>query len=90
MSGRREPDRTCVGCREKAPKRVLLRVARTAGGVLVDPAGKLPGRGTYVHRRSECVEAAARRGALSRALRAGLDAGEAARLKTEIERELTG
>ena len=56
----------------------------------MDPAGKLPGRGAYVHREAQCVEAALKRKAFERALRASLDAGEAARLKTGIERELTG
>ena len=34
------PERTCVGCRVKAPKAELLRVVRLAGGeVAVDPTG---------------------------------------------------
>jgi predicted RNA-binding protein YlxR (DUF448 family) len=84
----REPERTCVGCRDKAAKRVLLRVARTPEGVRVDPEGKLPGRGVYVHRELACVEAASKRGAFGRALRAGLSAEEAARLRADIEGEL--
>ena len=90
MQTRREPERTCVGCRARSSKPDLLRVARTPEGVRVDPAGKLPGRGAYVHREAQCVEAALKRKAFERALRASLDAGEAARLKTGIERELTG
>lgn len=45
------PLRTCVVCREKRPKRELLRVVRTPEGeVLVDETGKLNGRGGYVCR----------------------------------------
>ncbi len=41
--------RTCVVCREKRPKRELLRVVRTPGGeVMVDAGGRLDGRGGYV------------------------------------------
>lgn len=41
--------RTCVVCREKRPKRDLLRVVRTPEGeVKVDPGGRLNGRGGYV------------------------------------------
>lgn len=90
MRPKREPERTCVGCRAKAAKRMLLRVARTPEGVRVDPEGKLPGRGVYVHRELGCVEAAWKRGGFGRALRASLDAEEAARLRADIERELAG
>ncbi len=87
MGTRREPERTCVGCRGKAEKRVLLRVVRGPdGGVRVDPGGSAAGRGAYVHPDPECVALATRRGALARALRASLPADEAARLKVDIER----
>jgi hypothetical protein len=83
------PERTCVGCRGKAPKGALVRVVRTpAGEVRVDPAGTEPGRGAYVHRDTACVDRALARGGLWRALRAGLDADGAARLRREIEGEL--
>ncbi|HEX9716935.1 MAG TPA: YlxR family protein [Actinomycetota bacterium] len=84
-----EPERTCVGCREKAGKRGLLRVVRSPDGVVrVDAVGKAPGRGAYVHRDTSCLEAALRRGALARALRTGLGPDEAARLRIAIEREV--
>ena len=83
-----EPERSCVGCRERAPKADLLRIARTPGGVRVDPTGTAPGRGAYVHRAAGCVNAALRRGAIARALRTGLSQGELARLATEIEEAL--
>lgn len=86
MSGRREPERTCAGCRERAPKRHLLRVARAPDGkISVDPAGRAPGRGAYVHRNAECVDLALRRGALARALEAGPGPEELARLRSDIE-----
>jgi uncharacterized protein len=83
-----EPERSCVGCRERAPKADLLRIARTSEGVRVDPMGSAPGRGAYVHRTAGCVNAALRRGAIARALRTGLSQGELARLATEIEEAL--
>jgi uncharacterized protein len=84
----REPERSCVGCRGRAPKAELLRVAGTSAGVRVDPAGTAPGRGAYVHRDRACVTAALRRGALARALRRGLDQEELARLRKDIEEAL--
>jgi hypothetical protein len=80
------PVRTCVGCRGRAPKRELLRlVVDPDGAIRVDPSGRAQGRGAYVHRDAGCAEAALRRGALARALRAGAPAQGAATLRTQIE-----
>jgi predicted RNA-binding protein YlxR (DUF448 family) len=89
VRARREPERTCVGCRGRSAKGALIRVVRRSDGtVAVDPEGRAPGRGAYVHADPVCVEAAVRHGALARALRAGLGAGEVARLQAAIEREV--
>lgn len=45
---RKIPMRTCVVTREKLPKRELIRVVRTVDGVIVDPTGKVNGRGAYL------------------------------------------
>ena len=86
----REPVRTCVGCRTRAARSQLLRIARTPGGVEPDPLGRVPGRGAYVHRDAGCVRHALRKGALARALRTGLDQGELARLEGRIEEVVQG
>jgi predicted RNA-binding protein YlxR (DUF448 family) len=50
------PMRTCIGCRQVAGKRELLRIVRTPEGqVVADPTGKKAGRGTYVHKQHECL-----------------------------------
>lgn len=49
MKSRHVPMRTCVICRQKRPKRDLLRVVRTPEGeVVMDPTGRMNGRGGYV------------------------------------------
>ncbi len=70
------PVRTCIGCRQRATKRELLRV--TAGSdasgqpaVVPDPDGTAPGRGAHLHPTAECYDLAVRRKAFTRALRAG-------------------
>ena len=81
------PERTCVGCRSKAPKRDLVRVVRARDGdVVLDPSGSAPGRGAYVHRDGGCLEAALLSRGFERALRTGLTADAAARLRTGSER----
>ncbi len=66
------PVRTCVACRQEADKGELLRLVRDreTGVVRVDPTGRAPGRGAYLHREAGCIERARRRGALARALNA--------------------
>ena len=85
------PVRTCVGCRDRADKRKLLRLVRSVGaGISVDGTGSAPGRGAYVHRDLACVDLALKRGTIGRALRTGLDGDGAARLRRSIEEELRG
>src|SRR3954467_6374350 len=66
--------RTCIGCRQRAEKRELLRVVAGDRGVgrevIPDPAGRAPGRGAHLHPTTGCLELALRRRAFPRALRA--------------------
>ena len=67
--------RTCVACRTARPKRELDRVVRTpTGEVVLDPTGRLAGRGAYVCRDTECLTLAITKGALARALETPLPA----------------
>jgi predicted RNA-binding protein YlxR (DUF448 family) len=85
---RSSPVRMCVGCRRRGGKGSLVRVVRAAdGSAVVDRGGTAPGRGAYVHADPACVEAAFARGALLRALRAGVGSDGAARLRGMIEQE---
>ena len=74
MSGRTPagacPERTCVGCRERAAKSDLLRIVAIKDECVPDPRGTLPGRGAYVHPALVCLDQAVRRRAFTRALRA--------------------
>ncbi|MGC4174791.1 YlxR family protein [Demequina sp.] len=70
--GPQGPVRTCIGCRERAARSDLVRVAVVDGEVVIDEHATLPGRGAWLHRRPECLELAKRRKAFSRALRAGV------------------
>ena len=64
------PMRQCMGCRERKPKKELVRVVRSPEGeISLDFRGKAPGRGAYVCPQAECL----RRAIKSRALERGLD-----------------
>jgi len=49
-------------------KRQLVRVVRTPDGVVIDPTGKRPGRGAYLHDRRSCWELGLK-GSLAHALK---------------------
>ena len=74
------PQRTCVGCRSVLPKRTLIRVVRSAQGIMVDPTGKAAGRGAYLHNRRSCWESGLK-GALAHALKVELTSQDYERLK---------
>ncbi|HEY8871204.1 MAG TPA: YlxR family protein [Candidatus Limnocylindrales bacterium] len=65
----RVPNRTCVVCRTSRQKRELRRLVRTPDGhVVMDPTGRLNGRGAYVCMDGSCLTTALEKGALARAL----------------------
>ena len=81
---RKQPQRTCVSCRETQDKRALVRVVRPAPGpeatpettpehgtvtaVTIDERGRASGRGAYLCTNPDCWRRAMRTGSLSRAL----------------------
>ncbi|MFJ9418242.1 MULTISPECIES: YlxR family protein [unclassified Streptomyces] len=90
MSGRTHaracPERTCLGCRERAAKGDLLRIVAIEGECTPDRRGTLPGRGAYVHPTLVCLDLAVRRRAFSRAFR-GPGPFDTTELRRTVERE---
>ena len=75
------PIRTCVGCRQRRPKRELVRLVRRTDGVVVrDASGGAAGRGAYMCIEAVCLERAMKGGRLAQALRGPC------RLDAELER----
>ena len=88
MSAKRRkhvPLRSFIACREKLPKRELIRIVRTPEGALeVDPKGKRAGRGAYLCRKRQCSETELTAGRLSQALKAKVTASEAEALGASV------
>jgi predicted RNA-binding protein YlxR (DUF448 family) len=82
------PVRMCAVCREHSGKRTLTRVVRTAEGVVVDPTGKMNGRGAYLCDKASCWQRALTSDVLARALRATLTEQDRGRL-AEAARAIT-
>ena len=80
------PMRQCMGCRERKPKRELIRGVRSPEGVVsLDFKGKAPGRGAYVCPNPECLKKAVRSKALERNLEVPIPQELLARLAEEME-----
>ncbi len=63
------PLRICIGCREKMPKKELVRIVRTPENeIMLDTTGKKPGRGAYICLREECFKKAVKGKRLERNL----------------------
>lgn len=65
-------------------KRALTRIVRTPSGVKIDPTGKAPGRGAYLHPAKSCWEAALG-GSLGKALKVELSSEDLEMLKDAVD-----
>lgn len=80
------PMRQCMGCRERKPKKELIRVVRSPeGAVSLDFKGKAPGRGAYVCPNPECLKKAIRSKALDRNLEVTIPQEVMEQLAREME-----
>ncbi len=63
------PERKCMGCNEKKPKKELIRVVRVPEGTVeLDTIGKKSGRGAYICKSVGCFEKAVKTKRLERCL----------------------
>lgn len=86
MTQKKIPIRQCVGCREKKPKRELIRIVKSPeGSISVDFSGKANGRGAYLCSNLECLKKAVKSHALERAFETAISQEVFDRLSREIE-----
>ena len=80
------PMRQCMGCRERLPKREMIRVVRcTDGNVRLDFSGKLNGRGAYICPKGECLKKARKAKSLDRSLEVAIPEEVYDRLEKEMD-----
>ena len=62
--------RQCVGCGEMKGKKEMMRVLKTAEGLIVlDVTGKKNGRGAYLCKKEECLKKARKNKGLERSFK---------------------
>ena len=80
------PQRQCMGCRERKPKRDMIRIVRTPEGVVsLDFGGKMNGRGAYICPMADCLKKAQRSKSLERSLEVTIPEEVYERLTKEME-----
>ena len=83
---KKQPQRTCIVCRNETAKRELVRIVKTKDGVIeVDLTGKKSGRGAYVCKDSECINKLCTEKTLNRAFKLNIPQ----EVYQAIEKELT-
>lgn len=71
MKTRKIPMRKCIGCMESFPKKELCRIVKNKENeIQLDMTGKLNGRGTYICKKTECLDKAIKTKRLSKSLEA--------------------
>ena len=85
MEGRKVPERSCVGCREKKAKSELIRIVRAPSGqVSLDESGRSPGRGAYLCPQTACLEKAIKKGGLAKSLHTSLSPEQLEAIRKEF------
>lgn len=79
------PVRTCVGCRQRGNRSDLIRIANFQGNLSVDSEKKLPGRGSWLHQKTKCLETAVERKAFVRSFRGKVNEEQVTDLFKQIE-----
>ncbi|OGO84208.1 MAG: nucleic acid-binding protein [Clostridiales bacterium GWE2_32_10] len=85
MQTRRVPLRKCLGCGEMKNKKELIRIVKPAeGDVFVDLTGKANGRGAYICKSVECLNAAKKKKQLERSFKANISEEVYKKLEEQI------
>ncbi len=87
MKIRKIPLRTCVVTKESLPKKELLRIVRTPEmEVKVDESGKLNGRGAYIKKDLNVLDAAKKNRILEKRLECKIEDSVYKEIKNIIEK----
>ncbi len=68
MKKKKIPTRMCIACRDKKPKKELIRIVAGEDGLFADESGKAQGRGAYICPTVECLDKAKKTKAFYRML----------------------
>ena len=88
MVQKRVPLRMCAICRTQFAKRELIRLVKSADGLVsLDETGKKPGRGLYVCRSNDCLTQALKGTRLEKAAGVKIEQDVLVALREKAEHE---
>lgn len=56
MKEKKFPERMCMACRDKKPKRELIRIVKNENDFSIDYSGRMNGRGAYICKTKQCID----------------------------------
>ena len=88
MAEKKIPLRMCIACREMKSKKELIRIVRAFdGGIIVDDAHKIAGRGAYLCKSKVCFAKCIKIKALSRQFGCVIDGAVLERISAKVNKE---
>lgn len=79
------PQRTCIGCKCKKPKKKMIRIVRTPDGkIIIDETGKKSGRGAYLCGDVKCLDIAFKENSLNKSLKQDIPLQTLAELRKDF------
>ena len=84
-TGKKIPQRQCIGCGQMKDKKELIRILKTQdGSIVIDATGKKNGRGAYICPDEECLQKAFKTKGLERSFKMAIDQSIYDELKKEM------
>ena len=84
-TGKKIPQRQCIGCGQMKDKEELIRILKTQdGSIVIDATGKKNGRGAYICPDEECLQKAFKTKGLERSFKMAIDQSIYDELKKEL------
>ena len=84
-TGKKIPQRQCIGCGQMKDKKELIRILKTQdGSIVIDATGKRNGRGAYICPDEECLQKAFKTKGLERSFKMAIDQSIYDELKKEL------
>ena len=85
-TGKKIPQRQCIGCGQMKDKKELIRILKTQdGSIVIDATGKKNGRGAYICPDEECLQKAFKTKGLERSFKMAIDQSIYDELKKELD-----
>lgn len=85
QSNKHVPLRMCTICRQQFHKAKLIRMVAQPEGVVVDPRGKLSGRGLYVCTSADCQEKLLKQHRIEQQMKCALTDEDRSNIRSAIE-----